>query len=183
MGVDKRKPGRPTDLEAAKRILSRAGHISESPEPPTIEPETLDEADAEKRLTPRQALFVANLLRGMTQEEASVAANFRKDYGAKAATLPHVRAALERGKAQMVTDALNDAQAVRGLAIRRLRDVLQDPSAPHTVVVQAATTILDRTGLPASREVSVDHSGSIAGKAGPTDLAIIDSDLAALDAE
>lgn len=65
-----------------------------------------------------------------------------------------------------------------GVLIGAMRD-----SADPVLQFKAATEIMDRAGLPVAKEVAIDHSGTVATKAGPVDLAAINADLATLDAE
>jgi hypothetical protein len=178
MGVDKRKPGRPTDLEAAKRILARAGHISEAPEPPVIPAETTDEAEGEKKLTPRQAMFIAHMLRGMSAPDAAERAGFTRGYASQALLKPHVRRALDAGITAIYTDAVRDTISLSALAQRRRRDLLLDPTTPHQVVASVTRDVLSElraafeTAIPKATETATPTTDAEAAKllAGATSL-------------
>jgi hypothetical protein len=161
----KNKPGRPTDLEAAKRILARAGHISDMPAPPVIDHGGDDEgpdeaaAAAERRKpTLRQAMLVAELVKGCNIREAAERVGLTYSHARQTVNKPHIKALLDEIKQDLLLDARRELEGLRGLAVRRKKDLLLDPQTPHAVVAQVTDSILDRTGMSTRSEIVTEVS-------------------------
>lgn len=189
MSASRRRGAKAEEMtpERAKEILRRVNHVSEAPEPPDVS-DRIDWAKIPKPegggapdLTNRQSLFLLGMARGMTIAEAAKYANLSYYYARKLAANADFRVALSDILEEMKKDALRDIASIRGLAIRRARDLLIDPTTPSAVVVTTIGMVLDRTGLPArvevGSEVTVHQPGS-----GEVDLDAINGALSALDA-
>jgi hypothetical protein len=146
-----RKPPEMTP-DRAKEVLRRAGRVSEAPEPP--DPSAALAAanlpppdDPVANLPYRQGLLLINLVKGMTQAEAAAASGLTYAYVRQLLLNESFRAAIARTVAEMREDAVRDARAMVGLAIRRQRDLLIDPTTPPVVVAQVVRDVLDRFGI------------------------------------
>ena len=158
-----RHRGQPPEMtpERAKQVLRRAGRVSEAPEPP--DPSALLVAtdlpapeDPVANLPYRQSLLLIGLVKGLTQAEAAAAAGLTHGYVRQLLLHDHFRAAVAKTIAVMRDDALRDARSMVGLAVRRQRDLLLDPTTPAIVVAQVTRDVLDRFGITekTEREVS-----------------------------
>jgi hypothetical protein len=86
-----------------------------------------------------------------------------------------MRAAAHTAKQKLAGFLNEGVDVLIGIA----RDSVNDPGVRLRAVAEA----FDRGGLPASKEVAIDHSGSVGVGDTTTDLAAINADLATLDAE
>lgn len=135
--------------EELRARLKRAGKITEPPAPILM-------AEPGKRpLLPKQHAFVLAVVRGMTIEQAAEVAGYNKRYGAMLWATAEIRQAVSSAQTVAMDRAQREMASLQALAVARVGDLLRDPDAPHSVVLEASKVVLDRTGMSAKQVVDL----------------------------
>lgn len=129
--------------EELRARLKRAGKITEPPAP------ILMTEPGKRPLLPKQHAFVLAVVRGLTIEQAAEVAGYNKRYGAMLWATPEIRQAVSSAQTTAMERAQREMASIQSLAVARVGDLLRDPDVPHSVTLEAAKVVLDRTGMSA----------------------------------
>lgn len=133
---------RPTP-ERAREILARALHVSEEPSAPVL-------------LTGKRQALLEAVLAGCNIGEAAEKAGYNSIHAGRVMKEPKFRQALALAQRERRQAALTGMDALVPMAIRRLGDILRDPSAKDSDVIAAASQILDRAGVPKTERIEFE---------------------------
>jgi hypothetical protein len=98
------------------------------------------------------------MIAGCTIKEAAEKVGYQYGAARQLAMKPHFKAVIAKANAEALEDSRRDIASLRGLSVRRARDILNDPFAPINVVKDVIVAVFDRTGLSPRSEVSAEVS-------------------------
>ena len=134
------------------------------------------------RLDPKHAAALDLRLRGWSYSRIEEELGVSKETVRRWSLRPAWQREADRRRAAIEAEELEERRSLRAAAWTTIREVMDNPTADARTKLDAAKTILDRTGAPAGSTLDVAVSGSLdLGKLKPEQLLAVAEGRATVD--